>query len=317
MTKKIGYHGWFAFMSLLAVSASSSLTMAAPLVPGTGVRQDKASDNFEDPNWRYYPNLPKSSREQDERERRPWGYSANRRWIEGPHRGTPDLLRRVETPENGLPGSEGSLLIRTRRSCYPNRLTYQTQQDDLLVNVSRAMRGMIPVSRQPSCVVRVYLPPFEEWENRTGTSFALRMGLRGSGRKPEMEPYWPGLFIYFQSETSRRYKRDSAHLIVRARESGRDYRGPEITQLGWWTLGMSVTSNGKIHYYAKPGLEDLTQADHIASHYSYGNRARYLKTYFFCVLNRDDGQTWSTPWIIDDPALYVVPRGTRRVAERP
>ena len=80
-----------------------------------------------------------------------------------------------------------------------------------------------------------------------------------------------------------------------------------MEQAGWWTLGMSVTKDGKVHYFAKPGVDDLTEEDHIASHTPYNYRAEHLKTFFFNIVNGDNGRTWSTPMIIDDPRLYFVP----------
>ena len=29
---------------------------------------------------------------------------------------------------------------------------------------------------------------------------------------------------------------------------------------------------------------------------------------FFNVVNHDDGQTWSTPWIVDDPSVFYMPK---------
>jgi hypothetical protein len=52
-------------------------------------------------------------------------------------------------------------------------------------------------------------------------------------------------------------------------------------------------------------VDDLTIRDHIASHIPYGYRAEQFNTMFFNITSRDDGKTWSTPWIIDDPAVYV------------
>jgi hypothetical protein len=69
---------------------------------------------------------------------------------------------------------------------------------------------------------------------------------------------------------------------------------------------MSVTSDGMVHYYARPGVEDLTPADFITSQYPYGYRAEHFKTFFFNVCNRDDGRTWSTPWIVDDSYVYYI-----------
>ena len=33
----------------------------------------------------------------------------------------------------------------------------------------------------------------------------------------------------------------------------------------------------------------------------------YVDTFFVNVANLDNGRTWSTPWVIDDPAVYVIP----------
>ncbi len=83
----------------------------AQLVPGTGTRLAKVGDDFEDENWKWVPNGAKASREQDGAVRRPTGYSANRRWFESPKRGMPDVIERVATPANGLPGSKGALRL--------------------------------------------------------------------------------------------------------------------------------------------------------------------------------------------------------------
>jgi hypothetical protein len=87
---------------------------------------------------------------------------------------------------------------------------------------------------------------------------------------------------------------------------GGDFRGPQITTTGWWTLGMSVTPDGMVHYYAKPGIEDLNEKDYITSQYPYGYRCQQFSTFFFNVCNGDDGRTSSTDWIIDDPTVYYV-----------
>jgi hypothetical protein len=292
-------------LSATVLLTCTSALIAEPLVPGTGLRKTQVGDDFESADWKYIANLPKSSRETDQRERRPFGYSENGRWIEGPHRGTPDLLRRVTTPEGGLPGSEGALLIRTLHSGVPGQLSYSGQQDDLIVKTTQRLGGYLSVSRAPSVVVRVFVPPLEEWENRSGTSFAFRADLRGRKSSGSLEQYWPGIFFQFNSETDRRRNEDSAYLILRAQQNGHDFRGPDITQTGWWTLGMSFTPDGQVHFFARPGVDDLTAEDHLASRYCYGFRAERFHTFFFNVLSRDDGRTWSTSWIIDDPALYV------------
>ncbi len=182
---------------------------AKMLIPGTGQKIVKVGDDFEDPKWVYHLNLPKSSYENDEQQRLPAGISSNGRWYEGLKRGQPDVIKRVPTPDGGIPGSQGALLMGSRHTGVPGYPSYQNQQDDLIVDVHTRMGGPIPVSLSPNVVVRVYLPPWKEWEQRSGNSFGFRAacqaykfkyekrGRFGGGGSTKLEDYWPGMFIYF------------------------------------------------------------------------------------------------------------------------
>ncbi len=291
---------WFGGNLPVVIAASM------PVVPGTGELVTGVGDDFEDPEWKYIPNSPKSSGEQDGRRRAPFGHSANGRWIEGDGRGQPDLVKRIETPPGGLEGSTGALWIASQFTGIPGMRTAESTQDDLFMIVAGRVGG-IPVSKSPSAVVRVFVPAFDQWEDRTGSSFAFRATLRGSKfGESETEPYWPGLFFNFNSGHYRQDKKDSAYLVVRSGPRGEDYKVRNVTETGWWTLGMSFTPDGRVHYYAHPGIADLTSADHLASHHCYGFRALQLKQVFFDVWNLVDGQHWSTGWVIDDPKVFVV-----------
>jgi hypothetical protein len=276
-------------------------------------------------------NFPKSSEEQDEQRRYPTGRSSNGRWYEGIKRGQPDFMKVVPTPEGGLPGSEYSLLLRTVNSGIPGHHSYQMQQDDLVINCQQPLGQAISIAQSPSCVVRVYLPPFDQWEDRSGPTLGIRVALethawkepenKGAsffGRRSKQylpEVYWPGMFVQFCSQTDRRYNADSAYLTIRANGRGGDIRGPEITTTGWWTFGISCSPDGQVHYYASPGVDELTAEDYIMSQTPYSYRAELFRTMFFNVCNQDDGRTWSTPWIIDDPSIYI---GTQpQLAQRP
>lgn len=308
---------WFG----LAFAGFSMKAQAAPWVPGTGQKLTQVGDDFEDPSWSFIHNHPKSSEEQDEQKRQPTGRSANGRWYEGIKRGQPDQMTFVPTPEGGLPNSRGSLLIRTLHSGIPGSLSGTMQQDDLVVNCAQRLPSPIGISQNPSAVVRVYVPPFEQWEARSGPSFGFRLALETHAwvipeeKKKRVFPpprkeftteiYWPGMFIHLRSKTQTRQAQDTAYLSIRGNERGADIKGPEITAGSWWTFGMSVTADGQVHYYASPGVDELTAADHIMSQFPYSYKAEKFRTFFFNVCNKDDGRTWSTPWIIDDPSLYV------------
>lgn len=288
-----------------------------PVVPGTGTPIADVGDDFEDPAWEYIPNNPKSSGEQDGRRRTPFGVSNNGRWAEGDGRGHPDLVRRIETPPGGLPGSSGALLLATRLPGIPGTISYEAQQDDLFLLIAGRVGALLP-SRSPSAVVRVYVPPFEEWEDRSGSHFAFRATVRGvKAGSSQTEPYWPGLFFQFQDGNSRRDRQDRAQLLVRAGERGQDYTVRDVAQTGWWTLGMSFTADGRVHYFARPGIDDLTESDYLTSHYCYGFRAVHFKQVFFDVWSRSDGQNWSTGWVIDDPTIYVLGPAPTLAERRP
>jgi len=310
---------------LLAIAVTSivaSGAKAAPhrgVVPGSGTMIGYVSDDFEDTSWGFINNFPKSSREQDERLRSPTGRSTNGYWIEGPERGQPDHMKVVPTPEGGLPGSNYALLMRTLNSGIPGYTSYDVQQDDLIANCISRLSTTIPVSDVPNVVARVYLPPADQWENRSGPHFGYRISASttttevsrsffGSRSKTESEPYWPGIWIHFKSKTSRNVDEDSAFLTIRGNRNGRDVKAKTISaeEFGWWTLGMSVTGDGMVHYYASPGVDDLTAADYLTSQFPYSFQAERFRTFFFNACNKNDGKSWSTPFVIDDPQLFLM-----------
>ena len=296
------------------VSNPLSAQQYPPLIPGTGQKVEQVGDDFEDPEWRYIARNPKSSRNLDEQERLPAGEAANGRWYEGIKRGHPDVVRRVPTPKGGLPGSKGALLLRSVWTGIPGRPSYGSQQDDFICDIHYKLGGAIPVWQSPNAVVRVCLPPVAKWENRDGTHFGFRIACDTTVRKQgggffsssyvKRETYWPGMFIDFTP--ARGDQPAHASLRVRANSYGGDYESIPIKQTGWWTLGISVTPDGRVHYYASPGVDKLTAKDRIASEFPYGYRAERFKTFFFNVVSADDGRSWSTPFVVDDCELYYV-----------
>lgn len=305
--------GWQGLCFVLAIPLFYS-TVEAQVVPGTGVKLSQVGDDFEDEKWKWVQNGSKASREQDEQVRSPLGVSTNRRWFESPKRGMPDHIVRVETPAGGLAGSKGSLKIQTLNSGVPGLNSFQMEQDDLIMACSSRI-GMISVSRNPSCVTRVYLPPFDRWEDRSGSHFGYRIDLKTTISEKEkkffftktvqkQEDYWPGYFVEFHSAHDGRYKEDEAYLIIRGNNLGHEMRSIKLSP-GWWTLGMSVTGDGRVHFYGRQGVGNLTASDLLHSGTPYGYAAEHFATHFFNSCNTNDGQTWSTPFIIDDPSIYT------------
>ena len=302
------------------VPAKPPVAKKPVLVPGTGSIAKGASDDFENEKWSWNYNHPKSSEEQDKRMRSPMGRSSNKLWFEGPKRGTPDVVKRVPLPSPGIEGSTHGLLIASLHAGIPGRTTYQMQQDDLVFAASRVVGRGLSVADSPSVVTRVYLPPFEQWEKRNGPTFGFRAGcythaiITADDHPDEgrfgLEEYWPGMFICYEQANAKKKTENTAYIRVRGGRNGGEIRGPTIPadQLGWWTLGLSFSPDGMVHYFASPGVDDLTMDDHITSQFPYGYRTEWLKTFFYNVCTMDDGKTWSTPWVVDDPKIYFVKR---------
>lgn len=311
---------WLAAGALAALVGSTAIGQyRSGAIPGRGIRETRVGDDFEDPEWAFTLNLPKASANIDHEVRLPAGISKNQRMYESTYRGTPDVVKRVDTPEGGIAGSKGALLLRTSIAGIPGQPSYKFQQDDLLMNVTQILGAPVPVSRSPSVVVRVYVPPFDKWEKRTGSSFGFRAELEGGSMQPDTshkrflrlnrmvkkyEPYWPGFFFQYNRKGDGQNKEDSATILVRSGSRGEDLFGPTIKEPGWWTLGMTFTPDGSVHYYASPGVDALTEKDHLFTTKPYGHTADKLNTFFFNVVVQDDARTWSTGWIIDDPELY-------------
>lgn len=321
-------------LAALAVFIVSGLagSASAQLVPGTGTLV--LEDDFEDASWHYEHRNPKSSEEQDKNERRPGGYSINAKWAESALRGHPDVIKRIKTPDGGLPGSKASLLMRSLNTGVPGHRSYSQQQDDLLMSVSSNIGGHMPVSWSPSVTCRVYIPDFEYFENRSGAHFGFRADLIGSkwdpdaeeeisifGRKRKIkvgggggikrENYWPGFFICYTRKEESRTGKPFAYILVRSGNRGQEIQGPVIETPGWWTLGMSFTPDGRVHFYGHAGTEDLTARDLITSQKPYDYTAETFYTIFFNVVNNDDGRNWTTPWVIDDPKVYWMRNGSQ------
>ncbi len=305
----------------IALASPTHQADAQALIPGTGTRVAEVGDDFEDPAWAYNLNLPKVFNHDDTAlaKNQPLGRAVNDRWYEGSKRGQPDIIQWVATPPEGLPGSTGALYLQSQQTggSHPSR---SQQQDDFVCNVHEQI-GRTSVSRGPSVVTRVWLPPIENWERRSGCHFAFRIALESDaygsssyGRFRQVSSsdeegiYWPGFFLNRELKpdpTGKSAGTDRLQFWMKATSKSMRIDGPEVTQLGWWTLGLSVSPNGEVHYFAKPGTEDLTAEDHIASAFPFGYRAVRFRSFFFNVCNGDDGQTWSTPFIVDDSFVYL------------
>ena len=307
-------------LSSILLTGASTSDLLGQVVPGSGVKVANVGDDFEAADWKYVFNLPKASRENDNQVRSPLGYSTNGRWLESAKRGQPDKIEIVDTPPGGIEGSKKAMLLRSVWTGPPNRPTYKQQQNDFI-----ARAQSISVSYYPSIVTTVYLPPWDQWEDRTGTHFGFRAGCRTIKEEKKRgffrtktvrkaESYWPGFFVQFNSKHAGQFKEDHAVLLIRGNQLGHELRGPTLTEPGWYTMGMTFSPDGKVHFYAGKGARKLTQKDFIASSWPYGYKAMSVSTYFYNIVSPDNGKTWSTPWIVDDSGMYYLKGGVQQAA---
>ena len=310
-------------VAALLVLVSAPRTQAQ-VVPGTGEKLSEVGDDFEDANWSFIPNLPKSSNNIDKQVRYPSGQVNNNRWFESLLRGQPDVVERVATPAGGLPSSKGAMKLRSVQTGIPGVPSHKMQQDDFIMNGNTRFGGNIQSAMSPNAVCRVYVPPFAQWEQRTGSSLGFRIEtlthvmkpvtgaskfFKKAGKTRQLDQAWPGMFIQLNSKTDGVNKEDSAVFVIRADEYGQDFvAGPVIKEPGWWTLGLTLSTDGRVHYYAVQGVGRLKATDRIASTMPYGEPNLQMNTVFFNVMNSDNGRTWSTEWIIDDVEVFVARR---------
>jgi hypothetical protein len=274
------------------------------VIPGTGLVIVQAGDDFEDPAWTFNHNFPKSSQNLDGNARTPQGVSANGRWEEGLTRGQPDILERVATPTGGLSGSTHCLRVRSQNSGVPGSPSGNPQQDDLIGRIVQISGvGVIPVSRQPSLIARIRIPPPEQWENTVLSALSFRVGVEGTNGLKN----WPGMF--FQLNRAAR----TVTLIGRANELNQDffltaafsYDEFLAPRNGWMTVGLSFTNDGRMHYYAGLGAGSLGAANLLNSRFPGNQPVKQLEYFFSSTVNTDNGSTWSPEFHLDDVRLTV------------
>jgi hypothetical protein len=198
------------------------------------------------------------------------------------------------------------MLFQTLYSGIPGTLTHEAQQDDLLHN-SQAMSGSLPVSWSPNCICRVYVPPIKYWEKRDGATFGYRTGLMAH------EEYWPGIFLHMERPVKDGKQKHQVRAWIRADNGGRDMPSLTFEPETWITMGISHTPDGAVHFFLHPGIDDLTKEDCVGSYWCYGYRAHTFQTFFFNVINQDDGRSVSTPWIVDDAYLFAASAPANKV----
>ncbi len=102
----------------------------------------------------------------------------------------------------------------------------------------------------PSVMMHVFLPDPSSG-GRVVTS--LRMTVKFD-RNGTMTDSWPGIWLYGSYINLRGPGRNDIRIETNAANDGKDT---------WWTLGLSITPNGDIQYYATPSYETELTPEHF------------------------------------------------------
>ncbi|MFH1507170.1 MAG: hypothetical protein ABIG46_01910 [Candidatus Omnitrophota bacterium] len=228
-------------MLLLLISGVESKageTTDIPNVLGRNHRLNDLCDDFEDVNWYF---------DYDKRESNNGLWKAN---TGDNDKGEPEILKRVSPPAGGIIGSTGALVIQTN---IPEKVVDKNKDQE---DSESTGTGQHKLSRekQPVFIVRVYLPPFAEW----GDYYSFGFRILAYGNAPHDTPAVPSIWIRYEGKIK------GAHFYFRIFDKQGmpvEVIGKPIKQYGWWTLAIAFDQNGNSRFYAKPGVEPLSNSD--------------------------------------------------------
>lgn len=295
----------YIFIAIVAISLiTSGLAWAddtknANSVLGRTVCLNYLGDDFEDMNWSYdYQNH----------------ISSNRLWRSGSCDGEPELLARVPTPEKGKNGSTGALEIRTNtiEQFDDGTSTGHFGMEKLLtVEYEQILKRKLTCVDQPVFIIRVWLPPFDQWLRKDPEQDLYEIGFRHEVFPKKGSKYYPSIFLHHERSLPK------PCFIVRifpmdTGEQNRDILVKYIDQQYWWTLAIAFDADGVDHYYAHPGVDIPTEKDEIFNTGIFRNEngietpsMDYVFYSFFHLGYPETGNV-SPRFVIDDYEVWVV-----------
>ena len=260
-------------------------TASVSSVLGRTIRLDALCDDFEDKNWCY-----------DYQK----GGDLRGLWRRGSGRGEPELLTRVPTPDGGRSGSIGALEVRTNK--IDGNDAKSNQEDFLTVEFKQKLKHSLTRTSQPVFLVRVWLPPFDEWGNY------YWFGFRQEAWLDDKNKYYPSIFLVSDKQTiSKPFFRFRIGTGVAS-----DIYGGPIKQSGWWTLAIAFDEKGVGYYYARPGVSVPTENDKMFDTKQFKTNNGTANPFmdhvlysFFSLMYPPSGNE-SPRFVIDDYEVWVV-----------
>jgi hypothetical protein len=214
---------------------------------GRTERVGNLCDDFENPKWKYNHQKHRSSNGF-------WRGSAGEKGSDISDRGDPAILERVTPPEDGKSGSTGALKIGTN---IPDDDNNPKQEDLRTLYFEEKLKRKLTRADQPVFIMRVWLPPFDKWGEYY--SFGFRLEAQSSNTS---DSYYPSIWLKYNN-------RDGPHFFFRifyldgSKMRYHEEYGRPIKQSGWWTLAIAFDEKGTCYYYARPGVDALTEESKI------------------------------------------------------
>ena len=229
----------------LVVAAAGTASLMAQFqyhaVPGRGQKATEVGDDFEEAEWTYIDNVPKSSTNLDRDDRLPAGISKNQRVYESTYRGQPDVIKQVPTSSRRTAGKQ-TCRCRCVRKCGRPRPSQPPDAAGRSAGqpvVDPGTGSGFQVAEHRGSRVP---PPIRAVGKTDRTTFGFRAELEGGSMKMvsskgwfskgqklkhKHEAYWPGFFIQFNSKSDGQNKRGLGDADHSGRQSGRRHRRPE------------------------------------------------------------------------------------------
>lgn len=271
---------------ILTWLASCSSCVPRQMILGRSIRLDTLCDDFEDPKWHFDYQTHVDYR----------GF-----WRTDDH-GEPDLLRRIKTPDGGKAGSGGALELRTNdNDAKPDQ--------DCLLTIEFKNRRTLTRADQPVFIVRVWLPPFEEWN-----AGVLNFGFRQTARIDEKTDYYQSIWLFHDGHKPLWFLRNGIAYSDGTQLNFNDMIKGYIAHSNWWTLAIAYDERGVGHYYAAPGTDTPTEKDELINTSQFTRDDGLVSPfmdhmgYSFFSLGYPADHRISPRFVIDDYEVWVMKR---------
>jgi hypothetical protein len=249
---------------------------ATPPVPNSGTVASALSDYFEDTKWFFDRTKNRAS---------------NGKWY-GSSRGAPENLSVVPLPAGTIPGAVAALSMSTKDGNDAN----PSQEDLVMVDHKTLFGRYLARADLPRTFAIVRVPAVTGWVTN-GYALGLRVAMRTAANTE----YYPSIFFY------RKPGENIGRLVVRLGDGkAQDLIARTVTTPGWYTIGFSTASDGRVHYFFRAGAGGFSDSDRIWSSgqfNAYGGSDPLASTLRYSFLSLGANGTATTPAFLGSSSI--------------